>query len=151
MHIDCRGQGGPTVIFESGAGSTSLAWTLVHDQVASFSRACAYDRSGLGWSERGPRPRTVGRASAELHELLEVAGISPPYVFVAHSLGGAIAIDYASAYPGEVVGFVFIDAASKELYETYLAQFPSWWRGIQRSRWLLRAAKLSSYIAIPRL
>src|SRR5687767_13307352 len=54
LHIRCEGTGsGPTVIFESGAGSTSAAWRLVQPEVSKFARTCAYDRAGFGWSDSG--------------------------------------------------------------------------------------------------
>jgi pimeloyl-ACP methyl ester carboxylesterase len=151
MHINCQGEGSPTVVFESGAGSTSLSWSLVQPEVAKFTRTCAYDRAGLGWSEPGPRPRTIMRAAQELHAVLESAGVKPPYLLVAHSLGGAIAMDFASRHPDDVAGFVFVDAAYKELYEEYVERFPNWWGRIQRSKWFLRAARASAYVALPRL
>jgi len=50
---------------------------------------------------------------AELHALLEAAGIPGPYVLVGHSLGGLLARLYASTYPNEVVGMVLVDAYSE--------------------------------------
>jgi pimeloyl-ACP methyl ester carboxylesterase len=37
-------------------------------------------------------------------------GLDPPYVFVAHSLGGLFANLYARTYPNEVAGIVFVDS-----------------------------------------
>lgn len=52
MHIDCRGTGSPTVILESGLGTGGTTdWTLVHEEIASFTRTCAYDRAGIMWSD----------------------------------------------------------------------------------------------------
>ena len=57
LHLACTGQGSPTVVLETGLGATSSAWALVQPAVASSTRACAYDRAGLGWSQAGPQPR----------------------------------------------------------------------------------------------
>ena len=55
MFLQCRGQGGPTVILLSGCGNTGGAWTVLPDEVVaagrlarggSFTRVCAYDRPG---------------------------------------------------------------------------------------------------------
>ncbi len=52
IQIDCRGTGSPTVVFESGLGiDGSLSWTKVQDEVAQFTRACAYCRAGIIWSD----------------------------------------------------------------------------------------------------
>ncbi|MGK0293583.1 MAG: hypothetical protein ACI9U1_001980, partial [Porticoccaceae bacterium] len=50
LHLDCRGEGSPTVIMEAGLTSGSLSWLLVHDEIAAVTRTCAYDRPGMDWS-----------------------------------------------------------------------------------------------------
>ena len=112
MHIDCRGQGAPTVVFESGLDTNgALAWSAVHDQVASFTHACAYDRAGIMWSD--PKTTTYdGEGVAhDLHALLTAAGEKGPYVLVGHSLGGPYIMTYTRLYPNEVAGVVFVDAS----------------------------------------
>ena len=44
LHIDCVGQGSPTVILESGLGTMSADWANVQPEVAKTTRVCAYDR-----------------------------------------------------------------------------------------------------------
>ncbi len=48
---------------------------------------------------------------ADLHGLLDAAGIDPPYVFLAASFGGLIAHLYSATYPDEVVGMVYLDCS----------------------------------------
>ena len=110
MHLICMGEGSPTVILEAGAGHFSATWAHVQPMVAQSTRVCAYDRAGYGWSESGPEPRDAEHIVAELHSLLELAGIDPPYVLVGHSLGGIYARVYNAHYPGEVVGMALVDA-----------------------------------------
>src|SRR5207249_3002123 len=66
LHLVCAGHGTPAVLFESGVAASSLSWTRVLRDVAAFTGACAYDRAGLGWSDRARRPRTVARMLGEL-------------------------------------------------------------------------------------
>jgi len=61
LHIHSMGEGSPTVVFESALGGSSLSWALVRSDVAEFTRACTYDRAGLGWSDADPMPRTAQR------------------------------------------------------------------------------------------
>lgn len=110
LHIHCQGRGSPTVVFDSGLGGTSLDWTLVHPEIARMTRACTYDRAGLGWSEPGPAPRSARRIAEELHTLLLRSGIAGPYVLVGHSLGGKNVRMFALLYPSEVAGMVLVDA-----------------------------------------
>jgi pimeloyl-ACP methyl ester carboxylesterase len=115
LHLACTGQGSPTVILETGLGASSSAWALVRPAVASSTRACAYDRAGLGWSQAGPEPRDAQRISSELHALLQAAGEPGPHVLVGHSNGGLYARMAASMYPTEVAGVVLIEALSRGL------------------------------------
>ena len=110
LHLYCLGTGNPTVILKAAAPGWSLYWSTVQPQLARTTRVCAYDRAGLGWSDRGPLPRTGQRMAKELHCLLERAGIAGPYVLVGHSLGGLVARLYQHDYPQEVVGMVLVDA-----------------------------------------
>jgi pimeloyl-ACP methyl ester carboxylesterase len=113
LHIYCTGKpsGGPTVVMDAGLGGGVLDWQTVQPKVAEFARVCSYDRSGLAWSESGPKPRTSQRIVKELHALLENAGVGGPYVLVGHSFGGANVQLYASEYPEEVAGMVLVDSA----------------------------------------
>ena len=88
LHINCVGQGSPTVLLDAGSGGFSAQWVRVQQEVSGTTRVCAYDRAGMGWSEMGPEPRDAKRITGELHALLEGAGIEGPYVLVGHSFGG---------------------------------------------------------------
>jgi hypothetical protein len=66
LHISCIGEGTPTVVFESGLANMSADWANVQPQVAATSRACAYDRAGIGWSDDGAQPRGPRRIAQEL-------------------------------------------------------------------------------------
>jgi|LGOV01.1.fsa_nt_gb pimeloyl-ACP methyl ester carboxylesterase len=114
LHINCSGEGKPTVVIDSGLGDFSLGWSLVQPEVAKFTRVCTYDRAGYGWSDSGPKPRTSQQIVKELHTLLANAGIEKPYVLVGQSGGGLNLRLYASQYPGEVVGMVLVDPAHEE-------------------------------------
>jgi pimeloyl-ACP methyl ester carboxylesterase len=71
---------------------------------------CAYDHSGIAWSDDGPADSCALRVR-EIHEALKNAGIKGPYVLVGHSLGAVVARLYAGQYPNDVAGVVFVDHA----------------------------------------
>ncbi len=116
LHIACQGTGSPTVIMEAGLGEPSLNWALVQPQVATSTRVCVYDRAGLGWSDKSPKPRTANIMVDELHTLLKNANIEGPYIMVGHSTGGMLVRLYAHSYPTDVVGMVLVDAQHEEQF-----------------------------------
>jgi pimeloyl-ACP methyl ester carboxylesterase len=109
LHVNCMGEGSPTLILDASGGNSSANWGLVQPDVAGSMRVCVYDRAGMGWSDRGPTPRDASQQVRELHALLSRARIEGPYVLVGHSYGARIARVYTQEYPGEVVGMVLID------------------------------------------
>jgi pimeloyl-ACP methyl ester carboxylesterase len=111
LYLRCVGPIGkqPTVILEAGGGGFSTVWSRVQDLLAERLHTCAYDRAGLGWSEPGPAPRTMRQEVFELHNLLEAAKISGPYVLVGHSIGGLLVRLYMQQHPSDVIGLVLVD------------------------------------------
>lgn len=114
LHINCVGEGSPTVVLDAGLPGTSLDWYLVQPEVAKFTQVCTYDRAGYGWSDPGPMPRTSGQIADELHTLLESAGVEGPYVLVGHSFGGYNVRLYAHSFAADVAGIVLVDAAHED-------------------------------------
>jgi pimeloyl-ACP methyl ester carboxylesterase len=117
LHLDCRGTGSPTVLFEAGLDANgSLAWSAVHDSVAATTRACANDRAGIMWS--GPlqagEVRDAAAVARDLGRLLDAAAEPGPFVVVGHSLGGPYALVFTAARPANVAGLVLVDASHPE-------------------------------------
>jgi pimeloyl-ACP methyl ester carboxylesterase len=122
LHINCMGQGSPTVILESGLANMSADWANVQPLVAKGTRVCAYDRAGIAWSDPGPQPRDPGQIAAELHTLLGRAGIAGPYVLVGQSFGSLYVRMYAARYSSEVVGMVLVDASHPDMWQRLPAE-----------------------------
>jgi pimeloyl-ACP methyl ester carboxylesterase len=144
MYLECRGEGGPTVVLEAGYRNNAELWDTVAlpdgvagpavwPGVAAFTRVCAYDRPGtigvgVSRSDPAPQPRTTADAVADLHALLTAAQVPGPYVLVGHSLGGLIVRLYASTYPDDVAGLVLVDALPEGLWEGLQAALtPAQW------------------------
>lgn len=117
MHLYCTGQGTPTVILDAGLGGTSLEWVRVQPAVARFSRVCSYDRSGYGWSESIPGPRTSTIIVKELEQLLRLSEEPGPYILVGHSFAGLNVRLFASRYPERIAGLVLVDPTHEEQFE----------------------------------
>ena len=146
LHLNCIGQGTPTVVMDAGGGAPSIAWGLVPSEIAKFTRVCIYDRAGFGWSDPNLRAsRTSQQSVDELHLLLIKAEIKPPYILVGHSLGGVNMRLYASQYPEEVVGLVLVDSS----HENQLTS--DMWKSVKIQSWLYQLLRLASHVGVPRL
>ena len=108
VHLYCAGNGGPPVII--AGGGYSFDWGLIQPEVAKFTEVCAYDHSGIGWSDSGPAD-SCGLRVDEIHTALRNAGFKGPYVLIGYSLGALVVRLYAAQYPNEVAGVVFVDHA----------------------------------------
>jgi pimeloyl-ACP methyl ester carboxylesterase len=115
LNFYCTGSGSPTVVFDSGWGDWAPIWAVVQPRVATWTRACSYDRAGAGFSDAGPMPRTSERIADELHSALHSAGISGPYILVASSFGGDNVRVFADKYMPDVAGLVFNEVDTDDL------------------------------------
>lgn len=145
LHLVCIGAGEPTVVFEpsgfGGAGSSSVA----RAEIAKSTRVCSYDRAGMGWSDPGPSSLSAGVLSDDLARLLERAGLRPPYVLVASSVGGVTAELFARRHPDRVAGLVFLDAA----YSGTVDRFIHEWSPLRTME--VCAAKVAARLGLLRL
>jgi pimeloyl-ACP methyl ester carboxylesterase len=137
LHVVCSGAGQPAVVFESGIAASSLSWSIVQPAVAAFTRTCAYDRAGLGWSEAASCPRTFDRIVDELGAVVTHAAAGERCVLVGHSFGCFVVRAYATRQPQQVAGLVLVDP-------------PTEWLGVsaQRARLLHGARRLSKVGAL---
>jgi pimeloyl-ACP methyl ester carboxylesterase len=146
LHLNCIGQGKPTVVMDAGGGAPSIAWGLVPSEIAKFTRVCTYDRAGFGWSDPNLRtPRSSQQSVDELHLLLIKAEINPPYILVGHSLGGVNMRLYASQYPEDVVGLVLVDSSHENQMTSEI------WKRTKMLSWLYQVLRVVSQVGVLRL
>ena len=116
LNLFCMGSGKQTVLFEAGGSDWSVVWALVQPKVAAHTRACAYDRAGLGYSDPALGPRSPIAIVEDLRSLIHAAGLNTPLVLVGHSLGGFNVKLYAALYPEDVAGLVLVDPAEERTW-----------------------------------
>ena len=112
MQIECRGNGNPTVVFETGLDYFGeLAWAKVYDRVAEITHACAYSRAGIVWSDDKQGLHDGLGVARDLHATLAGAGEKGPFVMVGLSMGGPYSTIYTGLYGDQVAGLVYVDAS----------------------------------------
>ena len=114
MHINCIGEGSPTLILELGVGSASFSWYDIHNQLSEITRTCAYDRAGLGYSDSTSQPKRATDVAERLHRLLRNAGIDDELVLVGWSAGGVYVRELYRRYPERVVGMLLVDSSHEQ-------------------------------------
>jgi pimeloyl-ACP methyl ester carboxylesterase len=112
LHINCTGDGTPTVILEAPAAGMSAAWGRVQQALQRQTRVCSYDRAGLGYSQWSTDAYDAAAVPQELHALLVAAGERGPYVVAGQGLGAAFARLFAARFPQETAAVVAIDPPS---------------------------------------
>lgn len=122
LNMYCMGRGPVTVVFDSGWEDWAPAWATVQPRVAKFTRACAYDRAGAGFSDPGPMPRTSVRIADELHSALHNARIPGPYILLGHAFGGDNVRAFADRYTEDVAGLVLLESDADDLVPTDIQQ-----------------------------
>jgi pimeloyl-ACP methyl ester carboxylesterase len=115
LHLLCAGSGAPTVILENGAFNNSASFAELRTELAARTRVCSYDRQGIGWSDPASWSTSVGALADELGVLQDRAGLAPPFVIIASSMGGIVTEMFARRYPERVAGLVFLDAANSAM------------------------------------
>jgi pimeloyl-ACP methyl ester carboxylesterase len=133
LNLVCIGKGSPTVVFDVGVGDPAGDWSLVQPRVASFTRACSYDRAGIGFSDEGHGHGSSLEIVDDLKRLLLAASIDPPYILVGQSYGGMNVRLYYYLHPDEVAGLVLVDPAHEDQDEGFRMLSP---RALSRADWV---------------
>lgn len=123
LHLVCIGAGQPTVIVEPAGMMNSMSATVVRTELAKRTQVCSYDRAGSGWSDREPDAVTIGSLTEDLRRLQDAAGLKPPFVIVASSVGGLVAELLARRHPERVAGIVMVDAATSDVAARLAPEF----------------------------
>jgi pimeloyl-ACP methyl ester carboxylesterase len=119
LNMYCLGKGSPTVIFEADAGHVGSDWSAVMPEVARRTRACVYDRAGMGASDPIIRASTVANASKDLNFLIKNARLEAPFVLVGAGYGAMVAQHFALRSRGAAVtGLVLVEPMQEDALPT---------------------------------
>ena len=99
----------PVIVFENGMADSYERWKGIIDEVSKTNTVFAYNRPRIGESEDDNLPPTTEHIVNNLREILQKKGLKPPYLLVSHSFGGAYIRSFASNYPNEIAGLIFVD------------------------------------------
>lgn len=130
LHTVCAGpEEAPFVLFDAGAfGHYTHGWWVM-DALREDHRVCLYDRAGMGWSDpvpEGASPDPDWHVE-DMRRLRSALGQDEPFVLIGHSMAGFRLHAYANAYPEELRGLVFVDAARAQGIDTERVKtFQTW-------------------------
>ncbi|MEL7041231.1 MAG: alpha/beta fold hydrolase [Pseudomonadota bacterium] len=142
LHCVCEGpEDAPLVLYDAGAfGIYADGWWVL-EALRKDHRVCLYDRAGMGWSD--PVPDGVSPDPdwhvEDMRRLTAALGHQGPFVLIGHSMAGIRLHAYANAYPDELQGLVFVDAARPQTMAIERAQ--------SFIPWMNRALSLSAFLA----
>lgn len=114
----------PTIVFQAGLGDDSTVWRPVLQGLGKQFASFSYARPGYGASANTHAPRDPCSIAQEQHQVLQQAGIQPPFILVGHSLGGLYEYVYAQLYPEEVAGLVLLDPTHPQHLQQVQAEAP---------------------------
>ena len=108
LATDSRGVGGLPVLFAHSFAGDLSHWTATLEHLKPQRRAVAFDFSGHGSS-----PGAIGRYSYDelAKDISEVANSQQldHFVLAGHSMGAAVAAQYAASHPARVKALVLVD------------------------------------------
>ena len=120
---EITGKGKPVVQI-GGAVSGHEGYALVTPMIATHFAVLDYDHRGYGHSDRPHQKYTMDTWADDLKELLDALGMEKIHVH-GGSMGGYIAIKFATKYPERVDRLIINGAAAKSDF-TCRCQFEVW-------------------------
>lgn len=134
--VDLGPREAPTALFLHGGAGHLLQW---HHQLTYFSerlRVVSYDMRGHGESEAPGSRYSFEETVTDLESLVAELDLPPQFHLVAHSYGGAVAVEFARRHPDRLLGVTLVATAGELPLRPsvrYLMKLPAWTlAGIQK-------------------
>jgi long-chain acyl-CoA synthetase len=102
-----------TFVFLHGFGGQADQWRYQLQRFSLENRVVAPDMRGHGLSEKSASSYDMPLLMQDLAIALEKLKVKGKFVLVGHSFGGALATDFACAYPEQVEALVLIATAGE--------------------------------------
>ena len=108
LHYIDKGSGRPVILIHGLRGSLYEFEASITDRLARHCRVIAFDRPGHGYSSPLPsESHAIADEARTLHSAAVELGLHRP-VLVAYSIGAAVAMAYADAFPDDVAEVVTV-------------------------------------------
>lgn len=109
-YFDSRAKNEPNIIFFNGFRMPLDSWENIVPNVVGIGRVVGYNRLGVGKSSKALTEQNASVVVDDFRSFANAIDVRPPYLIVAHSLGGLYANYYARKYPNEIAAIVFVES-----------------------------------------
>ncbi len=122
----------PPVVLVHGLGDNGTHdWRFLAPQLAKTFHVLTFDLPGFGRSGKSNELYSPANYTKFVRWIARTY-LDRPFILIGHSMGGAIALNYAASYPSDVTRLILIDAAGilhRAVFSTHLfdALKPTWW------------------------
>lgn len=110
LSVQTAGQGSTPVVLLHGNFASWRWWKPLLDAPPKGLTLHAATLPGFGGTPRAQRPHSVPNLASELREWVRQRGLEP-FHLVGHSLGGAVALQYALEWPESLYGLSLVSPA----------------------------------------
>lgn len=108
LYTEQRGRGRTAIVFIHGNTGSTRWWHPAMAALAAEFAMTAVDLRGFGRSPDGDATVTLAGHAADVAATAAALGLDK-FIFVGHSLGGGVAMEFAARYPQRLTGLVLVD------------------------------------------